>query len=91
MIFTEKLEYVGMPGQCFYCKQKGHVLKDCSKKQKGFRSQNVTSNKHTDVNHVNLDKSQQSHLVEGTEKGEKYSAIQGWDVETNSKATLNTQ
>ena len=24
---------------------------------------------HVDVNHVNLDKSQKSHLVEGTEKG----------------------
>ena len=28
-IFMQKLEYVGMPGQCFYCKQQGHVLKDC--------------------------------------------------------------
>ena len=36
-MFRQKLEYVGMPGQCFYCKQKGHVLKDCPKKKKGFR------------------------------------------------------
>ena len=59
----------GMLGQCFYCKQKGHVLKDCLKKKKGFEPQNGTINAHTNVNDVNLDKSQQSHLVEETEKG----------------------
>ena len=40
-LFRQKLEYVGMPGQCFYCKQKGHVLKDCPKKKKGFRPRTV--------------------------------------------------
>ena len=58
-----------MLGQCFYCKQKGRILKDGPKKKKGFKPQNGTSNVHTDANHVNLDRSQQSNLVEGIEKG----------------------
>ena len=60
-----------MPGQCFYSKQKGQrpCIVRLSKKETGFRPQNGTNKVHTDVNHVNLDKSQQSHLVEGTEKG----------------------
>ena len=73
-MFMQKLEYVGMPGQCFYCKQKGHVLKDCPPKKKGFGSQNGTSNEHIEVNHFNLNKSQQSHLGEGTEKGKNVQA-----------------
>ena len=58
-----------MPRKCFYCKHKGHVLKDCPKQKKGVRPQNYTNNMHTDANHVNLDKSQQSHLGDGSEKG----------------------
>ena len=67
--FMQKLEYIGMPGQCFYCKQQGHVLKDCPKKKNGVRPQNGTNNVYTDVNHVNLDKKQQSHLGGGSGKG----------------------
>ena len=56
----QKLEYVGMPGQCFYCKQQGHVLKDWPKKKKGVRPQNGTNNVHSNVNDGNMDKSQHS-------------------------------
>ena len=68
-IFMQKLEYVGMPGQCFYCKQQGHVLKDCPQKKKGVRPQNGTNNVHSNVNNGNMDKSQHPHIVVGTEKG----------------------
>ena len=37
-LFMQKLEYVGMPGQWFYCKQQDHVLKDYPKK-KGSQTQ----------------------------------------------------
>ena len=67
--FMQKLEYVGMPGQCFYCKQKGHVLKDCPRKKKGDGSQNGLSNEHIEANHVKLNRNQQTHLREGIEKG----------------------
>ena len=55
-MFMQRLEYVGMPEQCFYCRQESHVFKDCPKKKKCFEPQNDTPIAHTIAQHVNLDK-----------------------------------
>ena len=29
------VEYEGLPGQCFYCKKKGHIARECPRKING--------------------------------------------------------
>ena len=37
----QKVEYVSLPNQCFYCRQVGHMAKDCSKRTKQFKRNSI--------------------------------------------------
>ena len=34
----KKVEYVGLPNQCFYCRHVGHMAKECSKREYQFKT-----------------------------------------------------
>ncbi len=34
----QKVEYVGLPNQCFYCRHVGHMAKECSKREYQFKT-----------------------------------------------------
>ena len=58
-----------MPGQCFYCKLKGHVLKDFPNTKKGFKPHDDTPIAHIGAQHVKLDNEQPSQMVVISDEG----------------------
>ena len=38
------MEYGGLPGHCFICRQKGHLAQECPKKREGWKTHESHSN-----------------------------------------------
>ena len=60
----QRVEYGGLPGQCFVCRQKGHLAQECPRKREGWKTQESRRNDQSNVQdhsqtHTRMDSMQQ--------------------------------
>ena len=81
-----EVEYEGLPGQCFYCKKKGHIAKECARKiNSNVRGEKVkgSSTKQETISET------RSNTLNGAEKAK--TNVNGWNLVLGPKNGLQRE